>query len=114
MTSEGRAADLHLRKRVGVLDSEMSYVDVGAGEPIVFLHGNPSSSYVWRNIIPYAAGTGRCLAPDLIGMGRSGRSPSNAYRFVDHARCLDAWFQALKLKSKVILFVHDWGSALGF
>jgi haloalkane dehalogenase len=114
MMSEGRGADRHPRKRVRVLDSEMSYVDVGEGDPIVFLHGNPTSSYLWRNIIPYVAGLGRCLAPDLIGMGRSGKSPSNAYRFVDHARYLDAWFEALMPKSKVILVVHDWGSALGF
>jgi len=114
MISEGRGADRHPRKRVRVLDSEMSYVDIGEGDPIVFLHGNPTSSYLWRNIIPYVAGLGRCLAPDLIEMGRSGKSPSNAYRFVDHARYLDAWFEALTPKSKVILVVHDWGSALGF
>jgi haloalkane dehalogenase len=70
---------------------------------------NPTPSYLWRNIIPYLAGAGRCIAPDLIGMGRSEKSPSNAYRFVDHARYLDAWFEALKLKGKVILVVHDWG-----
>ena len=63
MMSEGRGADRHPRKRVRVLDSEMSYVDVGEGDPIVFLHGNPTSSYLWRNIIPYVAGLGRCLAP---------------------------------------------------
>jgi len=114
MMSEGRGADRHPRKRVRVLDSEMSYVDVGEGDPIVFLHGNPTSSYLWRNIIPYVAGLGRCLARDLIGMGWSGRSPSNAYRFVDHARYLNAWFEALMPKSKIILVVHDWGSALGF
>lgn len=114
MMPEGRGADRHPRKRVLVLDSEMSYVDVGEGDPIMFLHGNPTSSYLWRNIIPYVSGLGRCLAPDLIGMGSSGKSPSNAYRFVDHARYLDAWFEAMKLNGKVILVVHDWGSALGF
>lgn len=108
------AADPHPRQRVRVLDAEMSYVDVGKGEPIVFLHGNPTSSYLWRNIIPYASGIGRCLAPDLIGMGQSERSPTYSYRFVDHARYLDAWFDALGLTSNVILVVHDWGSALGF
>jgi haloalkane dehalogenase len=92
----------------------MSYVDVGRGDPIVFLHGNPTSSYLWRNIIPYVAELGRCLAPDLVGMGRSGKSPTNAYRFVDHARYLDAWFEALDLTRNVTLVVHDWGSALGF
>ena len=70
-------------------------VDVGAGDPIVFLHGNPTSSYLWRNVIPHVAGLGRCLAPDLVGMGRSGRSPTYSYRFADHARYLDAWFEAM-------------------
>jgi haloalkane dehalogenase len=91
----------------------MSYVDVGEGEPIVFLHGNPTSSYLWRNIIPHVSDIGRCLAPDLVGMGQSGKSPTYSYRFVDHARYLDAWFDAMNL-SKAILVVHDWGSALGF
>jgi len=92
----------------------MSYVDVGEGAPIAFLHGNPTSSYLWRNIIPFVAGEGRCLAPDLIGMGRSGKSPTGAYRFADHARYLDAWFDALELTREVVLVLHDWGSALGF
>jgi len=108
------SADPHPRKRVRVLDSEISYVDVGAGDPIVFLHGNPTSSYLWRNIIPFVTGHGRCLAPELIGMGRSGPSPAGAYRFVDHARYLDAWFEALNLTRNVVLVLHDWGSALGF
>ena len=108
------AADPHPHQRVRVLDSEMSYVDTGAGAPIVFLHGNPTSSYLWRNIIPYVGKLGRCLAPDLVGMGRSAKSPAAAYRFVDHARYLDAWFDALGLNRNVILVVHDWGSALGF
>ena len=106
--------DPHPRQRAHVLDSEMSYVDVGSGDPIVFLHGNPTSSYLWRNIIPAAAGLGRCLAPDLIGMGRSAPSPAGRYRFVDHAAYLDAWFDALGLNRNVVLVVHDWGSALGF
>ena len=112
--SEISAADPHPRRRVRVLDSEISYVDVGVGRPIVFLHGNPTSSYLWRNIIPYVSKLGRCLAPDLIGMGRSGKPPHHTYRFVDHARYLDAWFEALQLRSDVILVAHDWGSALGF
>ena len=106
--------DHHPRRRVRVLDSEMSYVDTGSGDPVVFLHGNPTSSYLWRNIIPYVSGDRRCLAPDLIGMGQSGRSPRQAYRFADHARYLDAWFEAMGLTSGVILVLHDWGSALGF
>lgn len=108
------STDPHPRRRVAVLDTEMSYVDLGRGDPIVFLHGNPTSSYLWRNIIPYLSEQGRCLAPDLVGMGQSGKSPTNAYRFVDHARYLDAWFEALGLRSSVTLVIHDWGSALGF
>ena len=109
-----RADDSHPRRRVAVLDTEMSYVDTGVGDPIVFLHGNPTSSYLWRNIIPYLSGQARCLAPDLIGMGQSGKSPARSYRFVDHARYLDAWFDAMELTKDVVLVVHDWGSALGF
>jgi haloalkane dehalogenase len=108
------AADPHPRRRIRVADSEMAYVDTGSGDPIVFLHGNPTSSYLWRNVIPHVAGQYRCLAPDLIGMGDSGKSTSGSYRFVDHARYLDSWFQALELSRDVVLVVHDWGSALGF
>jgi haloalkane dehalogenase len=108
------SADHHPRRRIKVLDTEMSYVDTGSGEPIVFLHGNPTSSYLWRNIIPYLNGHRRCLAPDLVGMGQSGKSPTQAYRFVDHARYLDAWFEAMDLTKGVTLVLHDWGSALGF
>ena len=84
------AEDNHPRSRVNVLDSEMSYVTVGNGHPIVFLHGNPTSSYLWRNVIPHVSNLGWCLAPDLVGMGRSAASPNRAYRFLDHARYLDA------------------------
>jgi haloalkane dehalogenase len=108
------ALDLHPRQRVRILDTEMSYVDVGHGDPIVFLHGNPTSSYLWRNVIPHVAGVGRCLAPDLVGMGESGKMPSRTYRFVDHARYLDSWFETMELQKKVVLVLHDWGSALGF
>jgi haloalkane dehalogenase len=108
------AADPAPRKRVRILDSEMVYVDTGAGDPVVFLHGNPTSSYLWRNVIPHVAGSRRCLAPDLIGMGESGRSEGGTYRFADHARYLDGWFEALGLSRNVVLVVHDWGSALGF
>ena len=107
------AADPHVRRRARVLDTEMTYVDVGAGDPVVFLHGNPTSSYLWRNVIPHLQGAARCLAPDLVGMGDSGKAPAGSYRFVDHARYLDAWFDALALR-RVTLVVHDWGSALGF
>jgi len=114
MTALDRSADPHPRKRVHVLDSDMSYVDTGRGAPVVFLHGNPTSSYLWRNVIPHVAPLGRCLAPDLVGMGQSGKSPARAYTFADHSRYLDAWFDALGLASEIILVVHDWGSALGF
>jgi haloalkane dehalogenase len=92
----------------------MSYVTVGGGDPIVFLHGNPTSSYLWRNVIPHVSDLGWCLAPDLIGMGQSAASPSDAYRFLDHAHYLDAWFEALDLRRNVTPVLHDWGSALGF
>ena len=92
----------------------MSYVDTGEGSPIVFLHGNPTSSYLWRNIIPQVSGTGRCLAPDLMGMGESAGSPAGSYRFADHSAVLDQWFDDMGLTSDVTLVVHDWGSALGF
>jgi|SRR5215216_749609 len=95
-----------------VLDTKIHHVESGEGDPIVFLHGNPTSSYLWRNIIPHVSDLGRCLAPDLVGMGQSGSAP--AYRFADHARYLDAWFDALNLTANVTLVVHDWGSALGF
>ena len=106
--------DPYTRHRVNILDSDMAYVDVGSGDPVVFLHGNPTSSYLWRNVIPHVEQCGRCLAPDLIGMGDSGKNPSGSYRFIDHARYLDAWFEALGLTKNVSLVVHDWGSALGF
>lgn len=107
------AHDPHPRRRLDVLDSTMAYVDAGQGPPVVFLHGNPTSSYLWRNVIPHVTAVGRCLAPDLIGMGDSGRASAGSYRFADHARYLDAWFDALGLRD-VTLVVHDWGSALGF
>src|SRR5262245_20221741 len=106
--------DPHPRRTVKVLDTTMSYVDVGSGDAIVFLHGNPTSSYLWRNVIPHVAGLGRCLAPDLVGMGDSPPSPSGSYRFRDHARYLSGWFDAVGLRGSVVLVVHDWGSALGF
>jgi haloalkane dehalogenase len=115
MTPESiSAADPYRRRRIPVLDSEMAYVDTGSGDPVVFLHGNPTSSYLWRNVIPPVERVARCLAPDLIGMGVSGKAPGGSYRFRDHARYLDAWFEALGLNRDVTLVVHDWGSALGF
>ena len=109
-------SDLHPAsgKSVDVLDATMRYIDSGEGDPIVFLHGNPESSYVWRNVMPHLDGRGRLLAPDLIGFGQSSKSPSQSYRFKDHVRYLDAWFEHLDLTKDVTLVVHDWGSALGF
>jgi haloalkane dehalogenase len=105
--------DPHARQRRRILDAEMCYADVGHGDPTVFLHGNPTSSYLWRNVIPFVSGLSRCLAPDLIGMGRSSRVPLPGLRFAEHAAYLDAWFDELNL-DRVVLVVHDWGSALGF
>lgn len=93
-----------------VLDSTLFYRDSGAGAPFVFLHGNPTSSHLWRAVIPGLGLPVRSLAPDLIGMGESGK-PDIAYRFADHARYLDAWFDALAL-DQVVLVGHDWGGAL--
>jgi haloalkane dehalogenase len=107
-------ADLYERRRLPVLDSHMAYVEVGVGAPIVFLHGNPTSSYLWRNVMPHVEPLGRCLAPDLVGMGASGPSRGGSYRFVDHRRYLDAWMDAAGVTENVTLVVHDWGSALGF
>jgi haloalkane dehalogenase len=96
-----------------VLGSRMHYVDVGEGDPIVFLHGNPTSSYLWRNIIPHLQGQGRCIAPDLIGMGKSDK-PDLDYTYDDHYRYLCAFIDGLELDRPVTLVIHDWGSALGF
>ena len=106
--------DSHPRKNISAGGVDISYVDTGAGDPIVFLHGNPTSSYLWRNIITHLESISRCLAPDLMGMGDSGNSPNGSYRFVEHSAVLDQWFDAVGLTSKVTLVVHDWGSALGF
>ncbi len=106
------------KNRIDVLDSAIAYCESGTpregGPTFVFLHGNPTSSYLWRNVIPSVEPLGRCLAPDLIGMGDSGTSSDGSYRFVDHARYLDAWFDAMDLGDRIVLVVHDWGSALGF
>jgi haloalkane dehalogenase len=114
MTERISAADTYERRHVAVLGTGISYIDTGAGDPVVFLHGNPTSSYLWRNVIPHVEGVGRCLAPDFVGMGDSGPAPDGSYRFTDHARYLDAWFEALGLTENVTLVGHDWGSALGF
>ncbi len=101
----------NLMPEIHVLDSTIFYEDSGSGTPLVFLHGNPSSSHLWRKILP-DVGHGRLLAPDLIGMGRSGK-PDIDYSFADHARYLDTWFDTLDL-DQVVLVGHDWGGALAF
>lgn len=111
------AAFPYQKKRQTVLGLEMAYIEVGSGDPIVFLHGNPTSSYLWRNIIPYAQELGRCIAPDLIGMGDSAKLPDSgpaSYQFVEHRRYLDALLEQLDVRERITFVVHDWGSALGF
>jgi haloalkane dehalogenase len=100
-----------------VLGRRMAYLERGSGDAIVFLHGNPTSSYLWRNIIPHVEHLGRCIAPDLIGMGDSDKLPDSGpgrYRFVEHRGYLDALLEQLDLGDRVTLVIHDWGSALGF
>jgi haloalkane dehalogenase len=97
---------------IEVLGSRMHYVDEGEGKPVLFLHGNPTSSYLWRNIIPHVSSSHRCIAPDLIGMGKSDK-PDIEYRFLDHSKYLDGFIQGLGLED-LVLVIHDWGSALGF
>ncbi len=100
-----------------VLGKRMAYVETGEGDPIVFLHGNPTSSYLWRNIIPHVEHLGRCIAPDLIGMGDSDKLDDvgpGSYRLVEHRRYLDALLETLGVRDRVTFVVHDWGSALGF
>jgi haloalkane dehalogenase len=95
----------------------MAYVEVGEGDPIVLLHGNPTSSYLWRNVIPHLRPLGRCIAPDLMGMGDSDKLPNSgpgSYRFVEQREYLDALLEALNVRKRVTLVIHDWGSALGF
>lgn len=97
---------------IDVLGAKIHYIESGAGDPILFLHGNPTWSYLWRNVIPHVAPSGRCIAMDLIGMGRSAK-PDIEYRFVDHARYVEGFIEKMGL-TNVTLVLHDWGSALGF
>ncbi|HEB88409.1 MAG TPA: haloalkane dehalogenase [Deltaproteobacteria bacterium] len=105
------------KQKIAVLGHEMAYHERGEGDPIVFLHGNPTSSYLWRNIVPHLEEAGRCIVPDLIGMGDSQKlaeSGPDAYRFVDHRRFLDELLEKLGVRERVTFVIHDWGSALGF
>lgn len=101
------------RRELAILDSTMSYVEAGsAGPTVLFLHGNPTSSYIWRNIIPHVSPVARCIAPDLIGYGQSGK-PDIAYRFFDQVRYLDAFIEKMDIRD-VVLVAQDWGTALAF
>jgi haloalkane dehalogenase len=105
------------KKTIEVNGKQMAYVEAGSGDPIVFQHGNPTSSYLWRNVIPHLSDQGRCIAVDLIGMGDSDKlddSGPESYRYVEHRDYLFAAWEALGVKDRVTLVVHDWGSALGF
>ena len=107
----------HDKKTIVVNGKRMAYVEMGAGDPIIFQHGNPTSSYLWRNIMPELAKRGRCIAVDLIGMGDSEKldAPgSDSYRYVEHRDYLFAAWEQLGVTDNVTLVVHDWGSALGF
>lgn len=111
------AIELPLKKRITVNDLSMAYVDSGQGAPIWLQHGNPTSSYLWRNIIPHLTDLGRCIAPDLIGQGDSDKRPGpdpDRYRFTEHSRFIDAFMDQVLPDEPVILVLHDWGSAIGF
>jgi len=117
MTKMISAAFPYQKQRRRIYGSEMAYVEVGEGEPIILLHGNPTSSYLWRNVLPHLQSLGRCIAPDLIGMGDSDKlsnSGPDRYRFVEHRQYLDGLLEALNVRERVTFVIHDWGSALGF
>jgi len=105
------------KKHQEVLGQEMAYVEVETVDPICLPARNPTSSYLWRNVIPYLEGFGRCIAPDLVGMGDSAKLPHSgpgSYTFVEHRSFLDALLDLLEVRERVTFVVHDWGSALAF
>lgn len=107
----------HPKKTIEVNGRQMSYVEMGSGDPIIFQHGNPTSSYLWRNIMPALADLGRCIAVDLIGMGDSDKlddSGTDSYRYVEHRDYLFAAWEQMEVSNNVTFVIHDWGSALGF
>ena len=111
------SAKEHAKKEIVVKGKTMSYVEMGEGDPIIFQHGNPTSSYLWRNIMPHLQDQGRCIAIDLIGMGDSDKldnPDASSYTFVQHRDYLDGALEALGVERDVTLVIHDWGSALGF
>lgn len=113
MVTEKISSDFHFDSQfIDIFNSKMHYIDEGSGDPILFLHGNPTSSYLWRNIIPYLTPFSRCIAPDLIGMGQSDK-PDIEYRLIDHIKFIDGFIEKLKL-TNITLVIHDWGSAIGF
>jgi haloalkane dehalogenase len=110
------AAEWRARKRC-IAGSDLAYVETGDGPPIVLLHGNPTSSFLWRRVVGHLEGLGRCIVPDLLGMGDSAKLPQpgpGSYRFVEHRRHLDELLRRLDVTDDVTFVVHDWGSALGF
>lgn len=107
----------HPHKQLKVKGKSMSYVEMGSGDPIIFQHGNPTSSYLWRNVMPHLQGQGRCIALDLIGMGDSEKLPDSGphrYTLAEHIEYFDAAMEQLGVTSAVTLVIHDWGSAIGF
>ena len=113
MTSADISAEFPYTSRaVEVHGSEVHYVDEGSGDPLLFLHGNPTWCYLWRNVIPHLTSRTRCIAPDLIGMGKSGK-PNIEYRFFDHVKYIEGFIETMRLRN-ITLVIHDWGSALGF
>ena len=105
------------KKKISIDGKEIAYHQQGSGEPIVFLHGNPTSSYLWRNITPYLHDQASCISMDLIGMGDSDKldnPDTNSYRFEEHFYYVEKAIKALTNNKKITLVVHDWGSALGF
>ena len=111
------SSEEHPKKYIDVLGKRMAYVEMGEGDPIIFQHGNPTSSYLWRNIMPELAAEGRCIAVDLIGMGDSDKLDNpgpDSYRYVEHREYLFAAWEQLGIRDNVTLVIHDWGSALGF
>jgi len=107
----------YAKQTTTVKGRRMAWVEVGEGAPIVFLHGNPTSSYLWRNVMPHLADQGRCIAPDLVGMGDSEKlepGGPDRYRFVEHREYLDGLLETLGVERDVTFVIHDWGSALGF
>ena len=118
MTDTPLRTQPHDKKFIEVLGKKMAYVELGDpnGRPIIFQHGNPTSSYLWRNVMPHLAEQGRCIAIDLIGMGDSEKlAPSaDSYSFDIHSQYFEATLAALGVRENAVLVIHDWGSALGF